>query len=78
MKSKEFIGTCVENPFERIELLAEIVENAKKIFKKKFFEHCFIHPDIIKAIKQFPNDYEFYQYKDIMFYEWSGIEHFYQ
>jgi len=75
---KEFIGTCVNNPFERIELLVEITEGAKKISKKKFFENCFIHPDIIKIIKKYPYDYEFYQYKDIMFYIWSGIEHFYK
>lgn len=75
---KEFIGTCVENPFERIELLVEITEKARPISKKRFIENCYIHPDIIKAIKQYPDDYEFFEYKDVMFYVWSAIEHFYK
>ena len=77
MKEKEFAGTCVENPFGRIETLAEITENARTISKKKFFDNCFIHPDIVGQTRKYPHDYEFYQYKDIFFYTWSAIEHFY-
>ena len=74
----EFIGTCVENPFDRIELLVEVVENAKEITKRTFLKNNCVHPDIIKEMRRFPNDYMFYRNKNIDFYEWSAIEHFYE
>jgi hypothetical protein len=77
MKSKEFQGTCVENPFRNIETLCDVVEKAIKITKRTFLQHCFIHCEILKNMKQFPNDYEFFKYKNIYFYRWSAIEHFY-
>lgn len=74
---KEFQGTCVGNPFGRIERLIEIVDNAIEITKRTFYKHCLIHPDISTQIKRFPNDYGFYKYQGIYFYTWSAIEHFY-
>ena len=74
---KEFIGTCVENPFGRIETLVEVTENAQEITKPTFLRKCCIHPDTLKEMRQYPNDYEFYRFKDIYFYTWSAIEHFY-
>jgi len=74
---KQFMGTCVENPFGRIETLVEVVENAREITKQTFARHCAIHPDILKQMHQFPNDYEFYKYHNTYFYTWSAIEHFY-
>ena len=78
MKTKEFIGTCVENPFGRIETLVEVVDNAIEIIKQTFFRHCFVHPEIAAQIRQYPYDYEFYKYRNIYFYVWSAIEHFYK
>jgi len=75
---KEFIGTCVENPFGRIETLVKIIDNAREISKRSFLRQTCVHPDIIKEMRRFPNDYEFYQHKDICFYTWSAIEHFYK
>lgn len=77
MKSKEFRGTCVDNPFGRIETLVKVVENAIEITKQTFSRRCFIHPEITSEIRKYPRDYEFYKYKDIYFYTWSAIEHFY-
>ena len=74
---KEFIGTCVENPFDRIEELVRITENGKEITAKTFRQHCSIHPDILKDMRQFPNDYTYYKFQDIYYYEWSAIEYFY-
>ena len=74
---KEFMGTCVENPFGRIEVLCEVVENAKDITKRTFFRHCSVHPDTKQAMRQYPRDYSFGKYKDTYFFVWSCIEHFY-
>jgi len=77
MKTKEYQGCCVDNPFGRIELLVETVENAIEITKQTFLRHCFVHPDILAQMRQFPNDYTFSKYKNIYFYTWSAIEHFF-
>ena len=74
---KEFIGTCVENPFRRIETLVEIVDNAQEITKQTFLKHCFVHPDLLADMRRFPNDYSFWKCKNVYYYEWSAIEHFY-
>lgn len=78
MQTKEFIGTCVENPYGRIETLCEIVENAVQISKKTFLKHCVVHPCTLISMKHFPNDYEYFKCKNVYFYRWSAIEHFYE
>lgn len=75
---KSFIGTCVENPFNRIELLVKITENGKQISKKKFLENCILNSAIKKDIKEYPHDFIFYEYKDTMYFRHSAIEYFYQ
>ena len=77
MKTKEFQGTCVENPFGQFEMLVKVIDNAKEITKQTFFKHCFVHPEIVTQMKQYPNDYEFYKYQDIYFFCWSAIEYFF-
>ena len=74
---KEFIGTCVENPFGRIETLAGIVDRATEITKRTFLKHCLVHPDTLADMRRFPNDYYFAKTGKVYFYEWSAIEHFY-
>lgn len=78
MKTKEFIGTCVENPYGEIEILCEIIENAVEITKRTFFKHCFVDNETAKTMRQYPNDYEFFKCKNVYFYRWSAIEHFYE
>ena len=74
---KDLIGTCVDNPFGRIEL-SRIIENGEVISKAKFMRTCAIHPDTARDMRRFPNDYEYFQSLDgIYYYEWSAIEHFY-
>ncbi len=75
---KSFIGTCVENPFNRIDDLCNIVEEGKKISKKEFFNNCYLEEDIIKNIKLYPHDYEFLRSGNIFFFRHSAIEYFYQ
>lgn len=74
---KEFRGTCVENPFGSIGDLCTVVENAVRITKRTFFKHCCVHSEIVAQMKQYPNDYEFFNRQNIYFYAWSAIEHFY-
>jgi hypothetical protein len=78
---KEFIGTCVDNPFYSVGDLCQVVEYGNPISKKTFIANCAVHLDILKAFTKFPHDYEFYHYKGIIgdyyFYTWSAIEHFY-
>lgn len=76
-QTKQFMGTCVENPFNSISMLCEVVENAKEITKRTFFKHCFVHPETSQQMKQFPHDYSYSKYKNIYFFTWSRIEHFY-
>ena len=77
METKEFIGTCVENPFRRIETLTKIVENAREITKRTFLKYAIVHPDILANMRQFPDDYTFWKCKNVYYYEWSAIEYFY-
>lgn len=78
MGKKEFLGTCVGNPFGRIETLVEIIDNAKEITKETFLKHCSVHSDILKEFRTYPNDYGFYKNSNVYFYTWSAIEHFYR
>lgn len=76
-KTKDYQGCCVDNPFDDIAILCEIVENAIEITKQTFLKHCFIHPDTMQDFRQWPRSYVFSKYKNIYFYTWSAIEHFY-
>lgn len=78
---RDFIGTCVGNPFASVGDLCQVVETARVISKKTFLANCIVLPDTLKSFRQFPRDYEFAHYKGIIgdyyFYTWSAIEHFY-
>jgi len=82
---KQFIGTCVDNPFGDIGTLIDIVDNrAKQISKKAFLQNCDVLPELINTMQTYPNDYEFYKSEipftkqRVYFYTWSAIEHFYK
>lgn len=75
---KQCIGTCVGNPFETIEELSAIIDSAREITKNTFLKHCEIEEDIKASMKRFPYDYSYYKNKDIYFFTWSMIEHFYK
>jgi len=75
---KNFIGTCIHNPFESRKAFDRVVKGAGKCSKTQFLRECNVHSDIVKMIKAYPNDFEFYRYGNIYFYKWSGIEHFYK
>jgi hypothetical protein len=74
---KNFLGTCVDNPFKTMDKLCKIIDKGKKITRKLFFESCDIDEELKKLMRKFPRDFEFYQSGQYMFYVWSAIEHFY-
>jgi len=82
--SKEFIGTCIENPFDNTGDLVAVVENyAIEIEKQEFLGACCVRPEIVEEMAEFPYDFEFYISKEhlrgkaIYFYCHSAIEYFY-
>ena len=82
---KQYIGSCVENPFDDIGTLTNVVENnAVEIGKRTFLKHCIITEEQKQDMAHFPDDYEFYRSKVwqsnpsyIYFYNHSAIEYFY-
>lgn len=74
---KEFICSCV-NPIWETDKLIDIIDNAKKISKKEFFDNCDVNEDLISNIKEYPYDFEFYKNGEIMFFTHSAIESFYK
>ena len=48
------------------------------ISKAHFFRSCNVPQALRADARRFPRDYTFYQNGNIMFYEWSRIEHFYR
>lgn len=75
---KQFIGDCVNNPFENTEVLSGIIENARDITKGTFLRNCGTNWALRRDMKVFPSDYSFSKYKGIYFFTWSMIEHFYR
>jgi hypothetical protein len=75
---KEFIGTCVENPFGSVDRLCEIIDKAKNVSRKAFFTVCDLSEDEKRIMRQYPNDFRFFCNGAIFFYEWSRIEYFYK
>jgi len=82
---KEFIGTCVDNPFEDMGTLVNVVDNySREIDVQEFLANCYVHPETIEEMQRFPKDFGFYKSKvlwdqpySIYFYRHSAVEHFY-
>jgi len=77
----EFVGTCVNNPFDDVATLIEIVDNSISISKRTFLEHCCVLKAIQKDMHQFPNDFHYYRARlrghYVYYFENSRIETFY-
>lgn len=74
---KEYKGNCVSNPFRNPETLSKVIDGADQITKRTFLKYCAVDDETLKAMREFPSDYEFYKYGNIYFYTWSAIEYFY-
>lgn len=81
---KQYQGSCVDNPFHNLKRLNEVIDNAKDISSKKFFDNVdaddfisFGEP-LKVSVKRFPHSYDFYSYKNkIYFFVNSAIEYFF-
>jgi hypothetical protein len=75
---KEFIGDCVSNPFGKE--IYDVKDGGKEISKKKFIDACDVDSEVLKDMKQYPNDYKYFynKDKDIYFFTHSAIEYFYK
>ena len=74
---KSFLCDCI-NPVWDTNYLSEIIDEAKEITKQTFLKGCCIDSELKQEMKEYPYDYTYYKYKDIYFYTWSCIEHFYK
>ena len=75
---KILIGTCINNPFSSVNKLCNVIDKGRPLSRKRFFEECDVEEETRSLMKEYPHDFRFYQYKDIFFYTWSSIEHFYK
>ncbi|KKM80289.1 hypothetical protein LCGC14_1341400 [marine sediment metagenome] len=74
---KQFQGTCVGNPFNSVEELCSVIDEAHEIKMGTFIRNCKPDPELKKEFRRFPRDFTFHKNRGIYFYTWSMIEHFY-
>lgn len=72
---KEFLQSCVSPLSEELE--AAILD-AGLIERKFFARQCNLSPTVALDMLRYPDDYDFFQYKNILIYTHSCIEYFYQ
>jgi hypothetical protein len=76
---KEYIGCCVDNPFNSLEELSNIIDNWEEITIKEFLLKTNIENiELLRDFILYPNSFVFYKYNNIYFYENSCIEYFYE
>jgi len=77
---KTFIGTCVDNPFETDEDLADIIDDAIMVSRKRFLTDVDLDDGVRRNMMQYPHDYEFYMSEDgsVYFFTHSAIHHFFK
>ena len=75
---KEFIGSCVSNPFTDMEKLTDTIDNAEDITLREFIKECDVNLETLRSMIIFPTSYTYHKNGDIYFYVNSAIEHFFQ
>ena len=81
---KEFIGSCVENPFEDVNKLSEVIDGGIEITEEEFLRVCDVGDmDLFKepikiSFKNYPQSFSFYKNGEIYFFENSAIEYFFK
>jgi len=78
---KQFIGTCVDNPFGDLETLENVIDGAVEIARAMFLASCDVSRELVRDMLEYPFDYGFYQSEHegntIYFFTHSAIEHFF-
>ena len=85
MQDKTPFGSCVDNPFDSVDELIEIIDNATEITFEEFIVECdtsglgFEFDQCLKCtMRDYPNDFSYYRNEGIYFYVHSAIEHFFK
>ena len=74
---KQFIGSCVDNPFSSVEELSRIIDEAKEITQTEFLEQCVIDEQVMPMMERYPSDFTYYKNGEVYFHTHSAIEYFY-
>lgn len=85
----EYLGNCETNPFDTVEDLIEIIDNAISISKEEFIgavkpslEFTLYGEQLNESIEKFPHDFEYFKsewlHKDVFFFTHSRIEYFFR
>ena len=72
-----FIWSCVDNPFKDLITLSYVIDNGKEINKRNFLNKCDVSIKLKKDMKEYQNDYRYYNQDWIYFFTHSAIEYFY-
>lgn len=72
---KEFLQSCASPLSEELETA---IEEAGLIDRKFFARQCNLSPTTALDMLRYPDDYDFFQCGDILFYSHSCIEYFYR
>ena len=80
---KEFICNCVTPDFKELGVkdvneFSDFIDNGNSINEEEFLNSCEVEETLILNIKEYPNDYDFFENGDIMFFTHSCIEHFFK
>lgn len=86
LKNYIFIGDCVGNPFEDVNILSEVIDGGKEISRKIFLHNCNVEgiklfgESLEIETKKYPNSFSFYynEEEDVYFFENSAIEYFFK
>jgi len=74
---KEFVGTCVDNPFKTASALQNIIIGAHCITRKSFLMNCNVPKDVKDLMLSYPHDFGYFRNGEVYYYTHSAIEYFY-
>ena len=77
-EKKQFIGTCVSNPFRSTNKLQDVIDSADEITKDEFLDECDVDERTMVDMDEYPNDFEYCRSGDVYFFTHSATEHFFK
>jgi len=81
---RQFIGDCVNNPFNSLDQLERVIDQAIPITRNRFLQNCDIKGmelygiSLSHLIAQYPHDFEFSQSNKVIFFTHSAVEYFFR
>jgi hypothetical protein len=82
-RMKEYIGCCVDAPYEELGLkdcdeFCEWLDKKEDLDLIEFVNSCNLDKELLKSIILYPSSYEYYKIGEVYFYVNSAIEYFYK